>query len=444
MDRERLIFPEGFTFGCAAASYQIEGSGSMRGRSIWDDFCKVPGAIADGSDGSVACDHLNRFEEDIELLAELGVDSYRLSFSWPRLLPEDEQHPDPEGIAFYTKLLEALNAKGIKPMVTLYHWDLPSRLQEAGGWPQRATTDAYETYARFCFDTFDHLVNTWITLNEPYCSAFLGYYYGDQAPGIRDLRQAHRAVCHLNLAHAKALEVYRTGGYTKRIGTALNLFTPRPKDLSKENLEAAERAADHGARLYLDPILGLGYPEEYLSKFPSDHFPILEEDLELLSRHEPDFVGINYYSESVVKADPTSPFGFDFCGTDLPKTHMGWDIIPEGLSRQLRYVHERTGDIPLVITENGSAWEDSIEDGKVEDTRRIDYLKRHLEVCREVVEEGIPLTGYYAWSNMDNFEWAYGYSRRFGLIYVDYQTQKRIPKESYHSYKRIIARNKER
>ncbi len=434
-----IHFPKDFIFGTATSSFQIEGDAQHRGRSIWDDFCNVPGAILDDSDGLIACDHVNRYKEDIALMKELGVDSYRFSISWPRIIPNGSGEISSEGIAFYRNLSKELIAQGITPMATLYHWDLPSMLELAGGWRNRETAYHFNRYAATCFNELGDLVESWLTFNEPYCATVLGHLKGTHAPGMKDRGATHKAIHHINLAHGLAMESFRTGGYRGNIGTTLNLSTPSPATDSPEDMLAADRAADLDARMFLDPVIGKGYPQRYLDAYPEAPFPIESGDMEIICKHKIDHLGINYYTEYPVAHDKDRPEHFKGIDTDLPKTFMQWDIIPEGLLRLLHWTHERTKDIPIFITENGSAWDDKIdEQGKILDTGRVAYLEAHLAICQRAIEEGIPLTGYYAWSTLDNFEWAWGYERRFGLIYCDFQTQRRTPKQSFYAYKEIV------
>lgn len=440
-------FPEGFIFGTASSSYQIEGAVNEggRGSSIWDDFCRVPGAIHDGTSGDVACDHVHRYKEDISLLKELGTDAYRFSISWPRIIPDGNGSSSQEGIAFYRDLLLELKRNSIKASVTLYHWDLPSALENLGGWRRRETAIDFARYAAICFEAFDDLVDSWITLNEPFCTSVLGHLTGEHAPGMQDRGAMHKVIHHLNLAHGLAMEAYRSKGYTHPIGTTLNLGTPLAASDDPKDLLAADRAADFVSRLYLSPVIGKGYPQRYLDAYPQLPFPIEDGDIEIIGRHRLDFLGINYYTEETVVFDAGSAEQYRSVPADHPKTGMQWDIVPEGLLRLLRWTCDETEGIPMIITENGSAWDDVLTldaDGQeqVIDTDRVRYLVDHLGICLDAVEEGLPLIGYYAWSNMDNFEWAHGLSKRFGIIYCDFETLKRTPKASYYRYQEIIKK----
>ena len=444
MSCSRIDFPVDFVFGAAAASFQIEGAKSEDGKglSIWDTFCDQSGAIGDGSTGEVACDHYHRYQEDIKLLKELGIDSYRLSLSWPRIIPEGTGTVNKKGLDFYSNLIDALLTAGITPMITLYHWDLPQKLEDAGGWINRQTAYAFAEFAEVCYKAFSDRINSWITLNEPFCSAFLGYGIGIHAPGISDTQSMFSAVHHLNLAHGLALKKFRKGKYPGAIGTTLNLILPKPATETPEDSLAADRAADNQSRMYLHPLLGKDYPERYLDAYPEAQLPIQDGDMKCIAG-KIDFLGINYYSESTAAFDSKHPEQYKIIETDYQKTAMGWDITPNGLFRLLEWTHAECGKLPLIITENGSAWDETLittktGENSVDDPHRIAYLQDHLDICKKAVQAGIPLKGYYAWSFIDNFEWAHGYSKRFGLIYCDYKNLERIPKSSYYYYQKFL------
>ncbi|NQT61001.1 MAG: beta-glucosidase [Bacteroidetes bacterium] len=444
MSSSRIDFPVDFVFGTATASFQIEGAKQEDGKglSIWDTFCDQPGAISDGNTGETACDHYHRYPEDVKLLKELGIDSYRLSVSWPRIIPDGDGKVNKKGIEFYSKLIDSLLAAGITPMITLYHWDLPQKLEDTGGWTNRQTAYAFARFAEICFKAFSDRINSWVTLNEPFCSAFLGYGIGIHAPGISNMQSMYNALHHLNLAHGLALECFRKGKFPGAIGTTLNLILPKPASDAPEDILAADRAADNQSRMYLNPLLGKGYPKRHLDAYPEVQLPIQDGDMKCIAG-KMDFLGINYYSESTAAFDQTHPEQFKQVDTDYPKTAMDWDITPDGLFRLLEWAHNECGSLPLIITENGSAWDEKLLTTKtgeksVDDPKRIAYLQEHLDICKKAVQAGIPLKGYYAWSFIDNFEWAYGYSRRFGLIYCDYENLERIPKSSYYYYQKFL------
>lgn len=438
-------FPDDFLWGAATASYQVEGAvrEGGRGSSIWDDFCRVPGRVHAGENGDVSCDQYHRFKEDVGLLRKLGAKAYRFSIAWPRIMPSGTGEANAEGVAYYLRLIAELEAAGIEPVATLYHWDLPSPLQAAGGWANRATAAAFEAYARACFKAFGGRIKTWITLNEPYCAAYLGYLWGIHAPGIADPAQAYAAVHHLNLAHGLAVKAFRASGAPGRIGIVWNLQTPRPATRSADDLRAVERVLDHESRMFAGPVLGKGYPAGLLRDARID-LPVAAGDMEAIAAPI-DFIGLNYYNERAVTADgwtegvlpPTVP-------SWERHTEMDWPVVPRGLYRQLRWVAAEAPGVPLYIMENGSAEADvpvPAPDGtkRVHDAGRVDYLRSHFRACSDAIADGVPLAGYFVWSFIDNFEWAFGYTKRFGIVYCDFQTLERIPKDSYYYYRDVIA-----
>jgi beta-glucosidase len=436
----KLEFPEDFVWGTATASYQVEGAGHEGGRSecIWDIFARKPGNVYAGESGEVACDQYHRYKEDIALMAELGFKSYRFSIAWPRILPEGTGKINPEGVAFYRDLCKELHKYGIKACATIYHWDLPQVLQDKGGWAERFIVEAFEEFAKVCFAELGDIVDQWITINEPYCVAYLGYDAGRHAPGIQDLNQALRAVHHVNLAHGLAVRAYRKTGLNAPIGITWNPSTPRPATASEADKRAALTARAVETEVFMYPILGKGYPE-IVTKDLGLSFPIQEGDLEIISQ-KIDFIGVNYYMEYPVVEDKTARFKYSGRPFWQDTTDMGWPEVPGGLERQLRWISSFSGGLPIYITENGCACQDKIEsDGRVHDRERIDYIYRHLAVCSKLIKEGINLKGYYAWSFLDNFEWALGYTKRFGIVYVDYANQTRIPKDSACFFRDVIA-----
>jgi beta-glucosidase len=436
----RLDFPDDFLWGTATASYQVEGAGHEGGRSesIWDVFARKPGAVYAGESGEIACDQYHRYKEDIALMAELGFKSYRFSIAWPRVIPGGTGKVNPEGIAYYRALCDELHRNGIAACATIYHWDLPQVLQDQGGWANRAITDAFEEYARTCYTELGGAVDQWITINEPYCVAYLGYGYGRHAPGIQDMDQAMRAVHHINLAHGRAVKTYRKTGLKAPMGITWNPSTPRPATRSEADKRAALIARALDTEVFIYPILGKGYPE-IVTKELGLSLPIRPGDLEIIAEGI-DFIGVNYYNEAAVGADEKAPFKFEGKPAWQDTSDMGWPVVPQGLGRQLRWIHEVSGGMPMYITENGYARQDQVEaDGRVHDRERIRYIRKHLEVCRDLIKEGVNLKGYYAWSFMDNFEWALGYTKRFGIVHVDYTTQTRTPKDSAYFFRDVIA-----
>lgn len=439
-----FTFPADFLWGAATASFQVEGGVTEdgRGASIWDTFCRTPGKVAFGHTGDIATDQYHRYDEDVSLMRELGLGSYRFSIAWPRVYPQGYGTRNSKGFDYYNRLVDALLERGIEPAVTLYHWDLPQRLQDEGGWPERRTALHFEAYARACFDALGDRVKSWITINEPWCVTLLSHLIGEHAPGLQDQAAAYRAIHHVNLAHGIAVRVFREGGYRGTIGTTLNLSTPRPATAREQDLLAAGRAADRDSRMFLDPLFGRPYPQRHLDALPGITLPIEDGDMELIAGAI-DFIGVNYYNERVVRFDPQAPEQFVQVPSYHPVTAMGWPIVPDGLYRQLHWVNDQTGGLPIYITENGCACDDRLSgDGtRVHDPQRIDYLRAHFHACRRALEDGIPLHGYYLWSLIDNFEWAFGYTRRFGIVYCDYTDLRRVAKDSYYFYREVIAGN---
>jgi beta-glucosidase len=434
-------FPSDFLWGCSTASYQVEGSTGAdgRGASIWDSFCRKPGKVYGGMTGDLACDSYRKWKDDVGLLRQLGVGSYRYSVAWPRIQPEGRGKPLEAGLDYYKRLADELGKAGIESAVTLYHWDLPQALEDEGGWPQRDTAYRFAEFADIVFRALGDRVGRWFTLNEPWCSAFLGYEYGHHAPGREDRAAAYRAVHHLLLAHGLGLRAHAAAGIKVPIGVVINAMTPRPATRREEDIEAADRASDKGTALWFDPIYGRGYPERHLRAM-GVAMPIEPGDLEVIASPI-DFVGINYYSEGAVEADPARPEGFRDVPTWQPKTEMGWAVVPDGLYRMLSKIAARWPVKAFYVTENGAAFADQVEEGsgRIRDNARIEYLRSHVAACKRAIDAGIPLKGYYVWSIMDNFEWAHGYSKRFGLVHVDPASGTRRPKDSFWYYRDLVA-----
>lgn len=443
-------FPDDFLWGAATASFQIEGATTVdgRGRSIWDTFAEVPGKILGGDTGDPADDHYHRYASDVALMRDLNLGAYRFSVSWPRVLPEGRGTVNQAGIDFYDRLVDTLLEAGIQPWATLYHWDLPQALEDAGGWPARDTAHRFAEYVRIVGDALGDRVTHWMTVNEPWCSAFLGYLEGVHAPGRRDAGDALAATHHLLLGHGLAAQALRSTGGPARVGLALNQAVIRPHGPSAEDVRAARRADGVRNRLFTDPVLKGRYPADVVRDLSgiSDFSFVRDGDLETMSTPL-DFLGVNFYSPEFVAAsadglDParTSGAGDVWLGAGpeevhvsqgLPVTHMGWEVDPTGLYDVLLRLAGESGGIDLYVTENGCAFEDTLTaDGRVHDHERRDYYEAHLRAAREAVDAGVPLRGYFAWSLLDNFEWAWGYSRRFGLVHVDYATQERVVKDS--------------
>jgi beta-glucosidase len=435
-----LDFPKDFLWGTATASYQVEGAGHEggRGESIWDAFARRPGAVYCGENGEIACDQYHRYKEDVALIAELGFKSYRFSIAWPRIIPSGTGKVNPEGVAYYKNLVRELHKQGLRASATLYHWDLPQVLQDKGGWAERSTAEACAEFARVCFAELGEDVDQWITINEPFCIAYLGYLLGVHAPGIKDLDQAVKAVHHVNLAHGLMVKAYRKTGLTAPIGITWNPSTPRPATRGRADVKAAQIARAFETEVFMLPVLGKGYPETVLKELKLP-FPIKSGDMELISQPV-DFIGVNYYTEHPVGADRKALCKYATKPSWQETTGMGWPIVPGGLRRQLLWVHSISGGLPIYITENGCAQPDELgPDGRVHDLDRIRYIRKHLAVCADLIREGVNLKGYFVWSFIDNFEWAYGYSKRFGIVYTDYATQKRMPKDSAYFFRDVIA-----
>ncbi len=434
-------FPDGFVWGAATASYQIEGAWREdgKGESIWDRFSHTPGKIEDGTTGDVADDHYHRWQSDIQLMADLGLKAYRFSISWPRVLPQGRGKVEPRGLDFYSRLVDGLLAKGIVPWATLYHWDLPQALQDRGGWPARDTAKAFADYAEVVARALGDRVQHWMTLNEPFVAAVLGYYVGIHAPGHKDPAEAAAATHHLLLGHGLAVPVLRRDSPGAQVGIVLNYSPTHPASDREEDIQAAHINDALVQRMYLDPLAGRSYPQEVIDAQQLSMEMVEPGDMETI-KTPIDFLGLNNYSRDVVKHG--ADFGFQPVEDKTERTEMGWEVYPEGIYEMLMRVTREYPFKTLYITENGAAFADEVgPDGQVNDTRRVSFLKRYLTQTARAIADGAPLRGYFVWSFLDNFEWAYGFSKRFGIVYVDYETQKRIPKASAAWYSRVIAEN---
>jgi beta-glucosidase len=425
-----------FTWGVATSAYQIEGAVLEDGRapSIWDTFTRVPGAISSGDTGDVACDHYHRYEEDLDLMKWLGVNAYRLSISWPRVIPKGVGAVNQKGIDFYDRLIDGALERGIEPWPTLYHWDLPQALQDRGGWTARESADWFSEYAHQMVDRFADRVKNWMTINEPFCSAWLGHLTGIMAPGVKDLGKAISASHHLLLGHGRALRAIKEVNKSVKVGIVLN-FTPAiPATDSKKDQGAAQLADGFDNRWFADPVFKASYPKDIVDAFGID-VPIIGDDLSVISTPV-DFLGMNFYFRQTVAFDEKAvPLKYRQIMPDVERTFMGWEVHAPTLTELLMRFSTEYKPKEIFVTENGSAWDDRLVDGKIEDKERISYLERHLDALFAAKAKGAPINGYFAWSLLDNFEWAYGYGKRFGLIYVDYLTQKRIPKSSAYYYR---------
>jgi beta-glucosidase len=446
--RTSAAFPSYFLWGVAAASYQVEGAfdADGRGPSIWDTFSRTPGNVLHGHTGDISVDQYHRFAEDTALIRDAGLGAYRFSISWPRIQPLGSGTPNAAGVDYYKRLSDELHNAGVKAVATLYHWDLPQALEDAGGWPNRNTADRFAEYASICFRELEDHIDMWITLNEPWCSAVLGYYHGVHAPGRQDRSASWAAGHHLLLGHGRAVTAYRDLSISAPIGITLNLESPRPATVSHADREAADRAMDLRTRFFLDPLIGNGYPERHFAAYPTDAPPpIRHGDLESIATPI-DFLGLNYYFEPVIAAAPEEPEGFTEVYSHHERTDMDWPVTPRGLYRHLQWVSTHIGRrFPLYITENGCAMPDTLTgDGlRCHDPRRIAYLREHFTAALDAIEDGVDLRGYFVWSLIDNFEWAYGYTRRFGVVYADYIDQRRVPKDSYYYLREVVAGHEE-
>jgi beta-glucosidase len=449
--------PRDFRWGTATSSYQIEGAVNEGGRtpSIWDTLCRVPGAIDGGDNGDVACDHYHRMPEDVQLLRSLNVDTYRFSVAWPRVQPTGRGPVNPEGIGFYDRLVDELLANNITPWLTLYHWDLPQELEDAGGWPNRDTAYRFADYAAMTYEALGDRVKHWTTLNEAWCSAHLGYYVGVHAPGRKDYGDHISAVHHLLLGHGLAVQRLRGAAAARGRGIDLAithiLGNSVPASDSAVDIEAARRADALGFRMYMDPIFKGSYPEDLVADLAvrGIEIPVQEGDLEITSSRI-DTLGVNYYRSSMISGTEEDGSEFEPDGApvtravpfgDRPVTYLDWEIMPDDFTSVLERISRDYPGVPMVITENGAAYNDVPDaSGFVEDEERTDYIASHIAAVAAARNNGADIRGYFAWSLMDNFEWAYGYDKRFGIVRVDYETQERTPKASALWLRDTIAR----
>ncbi|WP_304635185.1 GH1 family beta-glucosidase [Pseudoalteromonas sp.] len=423
-----------FIYGVATASFQIEGSADKRLPCIWDTFCATPGKIADNSNGERACEHVIKWREDIALIDSLGVDAYRLSISWPRVITLDGTL-NHDGVKFYTDILDELARRNIKAFVTLYHWDLPQHLEDKGGWLNRETAFEFERYVDLISKAFGDKVYSYATLNEPFCSSYLGYEIGVHAPGIKGREFGRKAAHHLLLAHGLAMKVLNKNSPHALNGIVLN-FTPcYPVTQSDADLAATAFADDYINQWYMKPVMTGAYPE-IIEQLPEAHKPdILPGDMETIAQPL-DFLGVNFYTRLHYQASETDYY--EEMPHQAPMTDIGWEIYPKALTELLVSLHEKYQLPPVFITENGAAMDDKMINSEVHDQDRIDYYNSHLNAVNDAMEQGVTVSGYFAWSLMDNFEWAEGYSKRFGIVYVDYVTQQRVIKDSGNAYSHLI------
>ncbi len=438
-------FPRDFLWGCATSSYQIEGAGAEDGRveSIWDRFAATPGKVRDGSNGSVACDHYHRWPEDLDIARDIGLNAYRFSIAWPRIFSEVGGRPNEKGLDFYSRLVDGMLERGLQPWATLYHWDLPQFLQDRGGWNERATVDAYLAFVDAMTRRLGDRVNHWITHNEPWCTAMIGNFEGTHAPGIRDFRTALQVCHHVLLSHGKAVPLIRANVPDARVGISLSLHPVRAASDSAEDRAATLRHDGLRYRWFLDPLYGRGYPSATWDAVGEAAPVVHEGDMEAIAVPT-DFLGVNYYfPETVANAPGEAPLSARVLPAgEVETTAMGWEVAPEGMTELLVRIDRdyRPGD--MYITENGSCYDDVVDaDGEIHDASRRRYLMRHLGALRQALGEGVPVKGYFAWSLMDNFEWAEGYLRRFGLTHIDYETQQRRLKASGKWYRGFLRQD---
>jgi beta-glucosidase len=432
-------FPDDFVWGVATSAFQIEGAPTADGKglSIWDTFCRQPGAIADGSNGDVACEHVKRWQDDLDLIADLGVDAYRFSVSWPRVRPGGAGAWNAKGMDFYERLVDGLLDRGIKPYLTLNHWDLPEELQQAGGWANRDTVHRFVEYAQGMARRLGDRVTSITTHNEPWVIAVLGHETGIFAPGIKNRATAMQATHHLLLSHGLALQALQAEGHATRLGIVLNLSpmhaaTDAPEDLAKTRLEDGRLL-----RWYMDPLFHGCYPQDVVEHLGADAPRVQSGDMAAIATPM-DFLGVNYYSRSVISAQ--GPWDVHSSGREI--TDMGWEVYPEGLTELLVRMHRDYPVPPLYVTENGGAFKDQLQDGRVHDHQRRDYIARHISAVADAMEQGVHMEGYMVWSLLDNFEWASGYEKRFGIVHVDYATQQRTLKDSALWYRDFLRQHK--
>lgn len=438
-------FPEGFLWGVATSAYQIEGAWNEDGKepSIWDTFTHTPGKIHDGSTGDVACDHYHRWREDIALMKELGLKAYRFSVSWPRVIPQGRGPLNPKGLDFYDRLVDGLLEAGIVPFLTLYHWDLPQALQNLGGWVNRDVAYYFADYAAVLARRLGDRVIYWATHNEPWVMSWVAHGWGEHAPGMRNPKAALQVAHHLLLSHGLAVDVIRDQvGPKAQVGIVLDLSPIYPASDDPKDRVASWQADGFRNRWFLDPLFRGSYPTDMWNLFGKLVPKVKPGDMAQISRRL-DFLGVNYYTRTIVAHDPRERFHVRYVPAETgERTAMGWEIYPSGLYEILVRLHREYQVPALFVTENGAAFNDELSsDGQIRDEKRIQYLKAHIQQAHRAILDGVPLKGYFVWSLLDNFEWAHGYTKRFGIVYVDYKTLRRIPKESARWYAKVVANN---
>lgn len=444
-----LQFPDGFVWGVATSAYQIEGGWNEDGRSpsIWDTFVRTPGKVKNGATGDVACDHYHRWPEDVALMRELGIRAYRFSIAWPRILPDGRGQVNRRGLDFYSRLVDGLLAAGITPLPTLYHWDMPQALQNKGGWPERETASAFVELADVTTRALGDRVTTWVTHNEPWCASLLSHQLGVHAPGWTDWPAALRAAHTILLSHGRAVQCIRANTPNAEVGIVLNFSPATPASASPEDYHAARIWEGYFSRWFMDALYGRHYPADMVDHYRRrGHLSsgldfVQPSDMETIAAPL-DFLGVNYYTRHIVRAGDIPHLDDSVPNPEAEYTAMNWEVHPESLYRLLNRLHFEYNIPKLIITENGCSYLDRPDErGRVNDPKRIAYLQGHLTAVHRAIQNGVPVTGYLQWSLLDNFEWAEGYTQRFGIVYVDYETQQRIPKESAFWYRDAIAAN---
>jgi beta-glucosidase len=435
-------FPADFAWGCSTSSFQIEGGANLDGRaeSIWDRFCQLPGKIRDGSNASIASDHYHRWPQDLDIAQQIGMNAYRFSIAWPRVISALGAKPNQRGLDFYSRLVDGMLERGLQPWATLYHWDLPQYLQDLGGWESRATVDAYLEYTDVITRHLGDRVKHWITHNEPWCTAMHGNWDGMHAPGKQDFKAALQVSHHVMLSHGLAVPLIRANVPAAKVGIALSLHPLRAASDSEADLLAMQRHDGLRNRWFLDPLFGRGYPADVLAHCAAYLPPIGAVDVKVIAAPL-DFLGVNYYFPETIAAAPDNPPLHtrlkEVAGRE--RTGFGWEVAPDGMRELLQRLAHDYPAIPIYLTENGASYEDQLEaDGSVQDTARRDYFIRHLHALQQALQQGVDVRGYFAWSLIDNFEWAEGYLRRFGMVHIDFATQQRTVKQSGHWFRHFL------
>jgi len=431
-------FAKDFLWGAATSSYQIEGAYNKdgKGESIWDSFCKRNEVIEDESDGNIACNHYELWEEDVELMAKLNLQSYRFSISWPRIIPNGIGFVEERGIDFYNKLIDKLLENNIEPIITLYHWDLPQALEDIGGWANRDIVDAFENYTKIIVERFGDRVKIWNTINEPMVLTRLGYFWGIHAPGHQDEGKYFKAIHNVNLAHAKSYKVLKSYNKNFKIGIAQALFPSYPAQDDDKLIEEVKLLNDEMMWVHVDPVIKGEYPKSIVKKVEKYNGMIIYEDLNII-KNTSDFLGVNLYSRMVIDYDENGKIE-KVLVPNSEVTDIGWEVYPDAMFDMLNLLKDKYDNIPIYITENGASYQYPVTNGKVHDAKRVEYLQLYISAIYRAIENGCNVKGYSVWSLLDNFEWSYGYSQRFGIIDVNYSTQKRTIKDSGYFYADLI------